>query len=179
MRKRLLSRAGIPEHDLDLQGIRKAQWSPKFEYLMHTIDGGVWSERFITLMKNRLVMGSLRYGLSDDPEKKHFACIDNLQERWALWEKTGDSELLVDVANLALLTFVEGNHPKAHVSRNYFQDPYYTEFWGSYYNMHGDKGELVCIAFRAMKAFVEAGEEKFGLIGAESPKATLQSRRRR
>lgn len=113
MRQRLYERAGITRFTgMDLGEIRRRQWSPEFEDRMRrccqqrSIE---WSYEFIRLMKNRLTMGAFRYGLSDDPGKVHFPCLRIADDRWALYRKTGDLELLVDVANMMLLTFVERN----------------------------------------------------------------------
>jgi hypothetical protein len=182
--ERILHAKGMPISDLDLKGVREAQWSPRFEDLMHgywanmraaPVPAPPWSHRFIGLMKERLVQGACRYGLSDDPDKRHFKCLDCARDRYALYEETGDTELLVDVANMMLLTFVEGNHPKAFVPQNLFtcHGGYYTDFPGSYYTIHGDKGELVSIACTMMQEFVQGGHPNahFGSVGDGAEKA--------
>ena len=182
MRRRLLERAGIPPlAGMDLQEISRAQWSPAFEALMrrywphYAPENIAWPGGFIRLMKNRMVMGTFRYGLSDDPDKRHYACIGSARQRLALYADTGDTELLVDVANLMLLTFVEGNHPGAHVAP--LGDTWYTGFPGSYYTMHGDKGELVDIACKAMAEFALPGHANahFGSVGEDVPHAELRA----
>lgn len=75
-----------------------------------------WSAEFEALMRNRLIMGALRYGLISDPAKvkNREPSGPNIRARLELYEATGNTEWLVDIANLALLEFVEGNHPLKH-----------------------------------------------------------------
>ena len=81
-----------------LSELRKSEWSPKFE----------------TLMRNRLIMGAIRYGLLHDKEKKRYDRIQSIQKRLDLYKVDGNLEHLVDSANLCLMEFEEGNHPKKH-----------------------------------------------------------------
>lgn len=71
-----------------------------------------WSGVFETLMRNRLLMGRYRYGLmADKPDYKN---IESALQRLRLYQKTGNLEHLVDVANLCLVEFVHSKHPKKH-----------------------------------------------------------------
>lgn len=74
----------------------------------------IWSEEFFRLMKNRLRMGAIRYGKLNAPDKPHYDHINSIRKRLALYEQTGNDELLVDCANLCLVEYVEGTHPKKH-----------------------------------------------------------------
>lgn len=98
LRERLLTKAGIPLIDEDYQTIRMSSWSYKFE----------------KLMRNRLCMGALRYGKLNDPEKPPYDCYSAIKDRIELWKKDGNDEHLVDIANLCLVEFEEGFHPKKH-----------------------------------------------------------------
>jgi len=74
-----------------------------------------WSDEFERLMRNRLLFGAYRHGARiGDPSKARFDRIGSMRRRLEQYTKTGNDELLVDVANLALLEFVEGDHPRKH-----------------------------------------------------------------
>jgi hypothetical protein len=81
-----------------LESLQQSEWSPKFE----------------TLMRNRLVMGAFRYGLLGDPAKPRYDRVASIRRRLDKYVQTGNLEHLVDVANTALLEFVEGEHPNRH-----------------------------------------------------------------
>lgn len=76
-----------------------------------------WSDEFEQLMRNRLMMGCLRYGGlkgTGDTVKKAYDRVASMIVRLKRYEDTGNLEDLVDVANLCLVEFVEGNHPHSH-----------------------------------------------------------------
>lgn len=76
----------------------KSEWSPKFEQLM----------------RNRLIMGALRYGLLNAPGKPRYDRMSRILDCLIEYKETGNQEFLVDIANLALVEFEEGKHPKRH-----------------------------------------------------------------
>jgi hypothetical protein len=67
-----------------------------------------WSERFEQLMRNRLIVGAFRYGLLHWRSKPVWDRIGKAKEKLVAYERTRNKELLVDVANLMLLEFEEG-----------------------------------------------------------------------
>jgi hypothetical protein len=73
-----------------------------------------WSNDFETKMRNRLIMGGLRYGRMRGQKKKQYDYIKSLHKRLSQYELTGNTEYLVDVANLALLEYEVGQHPNKH-----------------------------------------------------------------
>lgn len=73
-----------------------------------------WSEAFEKLMRNKLVMGALRYGKLHDTNKPKFDRIGSIRIRIEAYILSGNKEYLVDIANLCLLEFEEGNHPYSH-----------------------------------------------------------------
>ena len=75
-----------------------------------------WSVDFEKLMRNRLVMGALRYGRIGAKGKPKYDRINSMIKRLIKYQEDGNKEFLVDVANLCLLEFVESNHPKQHFS---------------------------------------------------------------
>jgi hypothetical protein len=75
-----------------------------------------WSYEFERLMRNRLIVGSYRYGSLRRKRPKgisgfHIKYIKDKLKKYAL---TGNTELLVDIANLALVEFVTGDHKNKH-----------------------------------------------------------------
>lgn len=104
MRRRLLERAGLHEAKgsigMTLDEIARENWSDEFE----------------GLMRNRLIMGAFRYGPLKAQEKGVYDCIGSIVRRAAKYRATGNDELLVDIANLALVEYVKGAHPKKHFS---------------------------------------------------------------
>lgn len=73
-----------------------------------------WSDKFETLMRNRLIMGAIRYGKLGEPGKPNYDRIESIIKRSKKFKETGNTEFLVDIANLALVEFVAGKHPKKH-----------------------------------------------------------------
>lgn len=102
LRDRLLRAARLEEFEerekLDFNKLKVSEWSPKFE----------------ELMRNRLLMGALRYGLMHSEGKPNYDRIAGARKRLLQYEETGNLECLVDVANMALLEFEEGKHPHRH-----------------------------------------------------------------
>ena len=96
--------------------LRDIPFAPK-EFKKGSIDDmrkSEWSSTFETLMRNRLVMGAYRYGKFCSPGKPRYSHIPSIIEHAKLYEKTHNTEHLVDIANLALCEFVEGEHPQKH-----------------------------------------------------------------
>ena len=75
-----------------------------------------WSPRFEELMRNRLVMGAFRYGKLKGGGKVSYDQLSAMKKRLQDYEETGNTENLIDVANLALIEFELGNHPNKHWS---------------------------------------------------------------
>lgn len=69
-----------------------------------------WSDEFIVLMRNRLLMGRMRYGKMVQSKGN----IESLRNRVERYERTGNMEFLPDIANFALIEFVVGNHKSRH-----------------------------------------------------------------
>ena len=88
-----------PDERIDFEELRKTEWAPEFEQLM----------------RNRLLLGSIRYGKLGAPGKPQYDRIAASIKRLRHYEETGNLEMLVDVANFCLLEFVEGRHPNRHL----------------------------------------------------------------
>jgi len=100
IRAHLLRSCGFidePIRHLQLDALRRSEWSPTFE----------------RLMRNRLIMGAFRYGRLHEPHAPH----DNVHSaiaRLRRYLKDGNQEHLVDAANLCLVEYVRGechSHP--------------------------------------------------------------------
>lgn len=74
------------------------------------------SEEFIKLMTNRMVLGTFRYGKWQDNKKNNVKIdrISSIRKRLDIFEETGNSEYLVDIANLAMIEFEISDHPNLH-----------------------------------------------------------------
>jgi hypothetical protein len=85
-----------------LEDLHKSEWSPEFE----------------KLMRNRLIQGSMRYGKmghgSIPKGKPRYDRCNSIRKRLKIYEDTGNLEMLVDIANFALLLFEERYHPNSH-----------------------------------------------------------------
>ena len=75
-----------------------------------------WSDEFERLQRTRLVMGAFRYGRLGDPRKPSWDRCTALHQRLERYAATGNVEMLVDVANMAMLEYVEGRHPQRHLA---------------------------------------------------------------
>lgn len=101
LRERLMTQAGLvdrPAPKFTLDELAASEWSPEFE----------------RLMRNRLIMGALRYGKLGTPGKQVYDRLSSIRRRLMNYECSGNLELLVDIANLALCEFVECHHPLRH-----------------------------------------------------------------
>jgi hypothetical protein len=107
MRERLHMRAGLSEN--------KPPFKPSdFATLQKT----EWSSRFEMLMRNRLLMGALRYGTMAEKRinatKNRWDLLGAIKAKCELYESTGNTEYLVDMANYCLLAFEFDPHPNKH-----------------------------------------------------------------
>jgi hypothetical protein len=92
---------GLPEKStktMDINDLKRTEWSPEFE----------------RYMKNRLIIGAFRYGLLSEPDKPNWDRLKRIEEEVKLYQEDGNDERLIDIANMCLLEFTEGKHPKKH-----------------------------------------------------------------
>ncbi len=59
-------------------------------------------------------MGAYRYGLLNAQDKPEYDRCADIKRRIDEYVESGNMEHLVDVANLAMLEFEEGKHPRRH-----------------------------------------------------------------
>ena len=103
----------IREHLLLNLGYRPAvQRMPPLESLREH----QWCEWFEELRRNRMVLGAFRYGLLEHQASNGspYNNVDSLIRRAQAYQRTGNTECLVDVANLAMIEFMIGRHPRKH-----------------------------------------------------------------
>ncbi len=104
LRQHLLASLGVPSGPRqpmpDLDELRESQRSPEFERLCH----------------DRMMLGAFRYGLIKDQRKlkSPYDNIGSAIRRLQLYQQTGNREHLCDVANLCMIEFETGDHPKGH-----------------------------------------------------------------
>jgi len=87
-----------PEKPVSYEQLQKTEWSVNFEQLM----------------RNRLMVGSLRYGRIGGSNKPKYNRVESMLKRLQKFNESGNKEYLVDVANLCLLEFEECTHPNQH-----------------------------------------------------------------
>lgn len=76
-----------------------------------------YSVNFDNLRKNRMVHAFFKYGplrTNYDADLSLIDAVASLQRRLALYEKTGNTEYLVDIANFAMIEYMYPSHPNAH-----------------------------------------------------------------
>jgi hypothetical protein len=74
-----------------------------------------YSEDFDNKRKNRMVVSFYKYGhIRENYGNCEVDAVKTLKERLSLYEKTGNTEWLVDVANMAMIEFMYPQHPQAH-----------------------------------------------------------------
>lgn len=115
LRQKLLRQAGVEVTD-------KPWWCEyipdKVFVTLAEIEAAVkkkWCKKFFKLMRTRLEMGYLRYEVGNQgANKKKYDYIKAMRDKIDLYEKTGNTEFMVDVGNYAMLEFSQGNHPNRH-----------------------------------------------------------------
>lgn len=92
LRRRLLQ--GVPTRAPDLDSLRRSERSPEFE----------------RLCANRKVLGALRYGAMGQAGKPRYDRVSDMIRRLEAYRRDRNAEHLCDIANLAELEYVEGDH---------------------------------------------------------------------
>lgn len=95
---------------LEWAGVEASPWpDPQCASSLEELRETEWSPRFEALMRNRLVIGALRYGRLHAPGKPKYDRVASMIRRLQEYDRTHNKELLVDVANLCLLDYEEGD----------------------------------------------------------------------
>jgi len=77
-------------------------------------DDTEWNDSFIQEMANRMAVGRHRYGSIYGPEHVGRDMIRAMRSRITHYEETGNTEVLRDIANFAMIEASVPHHPKAH-----------------------------------------------------------------
>lgn len=68
-----------------------------------------WSWEFQKLMQNRCMVGACRYGGLKSLTKKQYDRVNDIRRRLKKYEETKNKEHLIDIANICMLEFEEGD----------------------------------------------------------------------
>jgi hypothetical protein len=66
-----------------------------------------WSSEFEMYMRNRRVLGAIRYGKTNAKGKPKYDRVNTMRRKIDLYEQTKNKEVLVDIANYAMVEFQE------------------------------------------------------------------------
>lgn len=103
-RQRLLDRLGVDTH--------KPKWKSTDKMFAEIQSKQEVLDEMVKMAKDRLVMGSIRYGQS---AKCTWEVIKSKMEtKWQTYVETGNAEMLVDMINYCAIEFKEGSHPNSH-----------------------------------------------------------------
>lgn len=81
---------------------------------LESLSASEWCDEFEARMRNRLILGALRHGVIGGAGKPRYDRVASARRRLRRYLETGNREHLVDVANMMLLEYVEGEHPRKH-----------------------------------------------------------------
>lgn len=73
-----------------------------------------FSQTFAQGMADRMSMSYYKYGKVAEAYPSHVDAIASLKLRLDKYERTGNTEWLMDVANFAMIEFMHPRHEKAH-----------------------------------------------------------------
>jgi hypothetical protein len=73
-----------------------------------------FSEEFVEWMKRAMTLSFYKYGKLKDAYPNKIDAIASLKKRLEKYERDGNSEWLIDVANFAMIEFMHPRHEKAH-----------------------------------------------------------------
>ena len=73
-----------------------------------------FSEKFAQGMADRMSLSYAKYGPVSEGFAKRVDAIATLKDKLAAYERTGNTEWLMDVANYAMIEYMHPRHPEAH-----------------------------------------------------------------
>lgn len=73
-----------------------------------------WSHRFIDLMKRRRICCAFRYHPERVRKEHGYKIVQAMEKCLAGYKRTGNLELIADVATYAMTEFENPKHPSAH-----------------------------------------------------------------
>lgn len=171
----------------DLDALRRSEWDFEFEthfkqLCKHYLLGGnekeldLYFNGFKEFMKNRLVMGAMRYGKLHDFQRTHYDYMSGVLRYLNKYLDTGNYELLIDVANYALIEAVRGDgkvyghvpvyFPTLEKELIDYADSIHNSV--SMYKDTKDKVHLACIASYALLAAFKRVHPKHHFEGTDN-----------
>jgi hypothetical protein len=111
---------GVPQEvimtEQDIRDYIRSRLQPKIVPTLATLKKTQWSHIFETLMRNRLIMGAVRYETIQDKRNANhrYDLVGSAIKRLEKYQKDGNCEHLADAANCCLLEFEAPSNPKAH-----------------------------------------------------------------
>jgi hypothetical protein len=96
----------------DMAGVKEIDYSINTMPPLPSLQRSEWSEQFDILAKNKMVQAAFRYGLFNKNNDYDF--IEAMKNKIALYEKTHNTELMVDVRNYAMLEFKKPKYADAY-----------------------------------------------------------------
>lgn len=73
-----------------------------------------FNKRFLQGMLDRMAVSHAKYGLMKDAAERRVDQLASLEVRLARYRETGNTEWLMDIANMAMIEFTHPLHPEAH-----------------------------------------------------------------
>lgn len=83
----------------------------KRDFVVHNVVASEMSEKFLQGMGDRMSVSYHKYGAVVESTSDH---IESLQKRLEKYASDGNTEWLMDVANFAMIEFMNPRHPNAH-----------------------------------------------------------------
>lgn len=72
------------------------------------------SEEFVQGMRDRMTFSFYKYGPLRDAYPHKVNAIKSLKKRLEIYEETGNTEMLMDIANFAMIEYIAPAHENAH-----------------------------------------------------------------
>jgi hypothetical protein len=91
--------------------LRARLYPSEQQHNYHELARTEWPPTFERLMRNRLILGAMRYAKLGDPNAPIWDTISSIIQRAEKYRDDGNQEHLVDIANLALVEFCRPSHP--------------------------------------------------------------------
>jgi hypothetical protein len=73
-----------------------------------------FSEPFVQGMADRMAVSYCKYGAVAEAYPSRVNAMTSLKQRLDKYERTGNTEFLMDAANFAMIEFLRPSHPDAH-----------------------------------------------------------------
>jgi hypothetical protein len=73
-----------------------------------------FSEEFAQMMRDRMAVSFAKYGDIRDAYPHKVDALESADQRLQEYQKTGNTEFLVDAANFLMIEFMLPRHPRAH-----------------------------------------------------------------